>query len=123
MNSRKSRKRRGFTLIELIIVVAIIGIIAMAIIPNVNGVIASNQTETFEQNCRVLANAIEMYKNDHSGKLPEDSSEFDAYIAGGLNALWDDPAGATYQKIAGERKFYCKFTDVTGKEHEKILTA
>lgn len=123
MNSRKSRKHRGMTLLELVVVLAIIGLMAVAIIPNINGVIANNQTETFEQNCKLLASAIEMYKNDHSGNLPEGGGDLDAYIAGGLDALQDSPTGAEYARVAGERKFYCKFTDVTGKEHEKYLTA
>ena len=39
------RKNRGFTLVELLIVIAIIGVIAAVVIPNVTGLIGSGQPE------------------------------------------------------------------------------
>ena len=57
---------RGFSLIELLIVVAIIGIIAVIAIPNLmNAIQRSRQSRTMAD-IRVLGEAVELYQQDHS---------------------------------------------------------
>src|ERR1700674_4809193 len=56
---------RGFTLIELMIVVAIIAILAGILIPNFVNARAQAQTAACESNMRAIATALELYYADN----------------------------------------------------------
>ena len=66
MNTRRSRRAEcGFTLIELMIVVAIIAILAGILIPNFVNARAQAQTAACESNLRQIATALELYYADN----------------------------------------------------------
>jgi prepilin-type N-terminal cleavage/methylation domain-containing protein len=60
------KNRKGFTLIELMIVIAIIGILAAMAIPNFKKAREQAREKACYSNIRVLLGAIEMYNMDHS---------------------------------------------------------
>ena len=60
------KNRKGFTLIELMIVIAIIGILAAMAIPNFKKARASARQKACYSNIRVLQGAVEMYNMDVS---------------------------------------------------------
>ena len=62
----KIMSRKGFTLIELMIVIAIIGILAAIAIPNFRKAREQAREKACYANIRVLLGAIEMYNMDHS---------------------------------------------------------
>ena len=60
------KNRKGFTLIELMIVIAIIGILAAMAIPNFKKARASARQKACYSNLRVIQGAVEMYNMDVS---------------------------------------------------------
>lgn len=68
-------KKRGFTLIELMIVIAIIGILAAIAIPNFRKAREQAREKACYANMRVLLGAIEMYNMDHSAMISDCSGD------------------------------------------------
>ena len=64
------RYRTAFTLIEILIVVAILGILAAVTLPSIQGHITKAKEATAKDNLRTLRQAIERYANDHDGIPP-----------------------------------------------------
>jgi len=84
MNPRTSRKIRGFTLIEILVVVVIIGILGALIVPNVVGRGDQARLTAARNDLRAVANALDMYKLDNFQYPSTDQ---------GLEALVTMPSG------------------------------
>jgi prepilin-type N-terminal cleavage/methylation domain-containing protein len=81
--------RRGFSLLELVIVVMIIGIIAAIAIPRMSRGSAGAADSALSGNLSVLRSAIDLYSAEHAGKYPTAAA-----IADQLTKYTDD-SGAT----------------------------
>ena len=70
MKSARTMLRRGFSLIELVIVIVIIGIIAAIAIPRMSRGAEGANDSALKANLAVLRNAIDLYQTEHEGKYP-----------------------------------------------------
>ena len=64
------KKKKGFTLIELMIVIAIIAILAAILVPNFMRARASGQLTACKANLKNQGTALEMYATDNNGRYP-----------------------------------------------------
>ena len=62
---KRTKGDKGFTLIELIVVIAVLGVLATLIIPKVVGVKSDAETKAMEANERIIRNALERYYLDN----------------------------------------------------------
>src|SRR5262245_5420103 len=62
--------RHGFSMIELVIVVVIIGIVSAIAIPRLAGASDNSRVSTMKATLKILDTAAEMYAAEHDGMLP-----------------------------------------------------
>jgi type IV pilus assembly protein PilA len=67
---KKSRNQKGFTLVELMVVVAIIGILSAIAVPVYRNVTEKAERSAVEANLRTIDGAIIMYQANNSGTDP-----------------------------------------------------
>lgn len=88
MTTRAQHARRGFTLIEMIIVVAIISILVSIAVPVYQQHLLHAKEAVLKEDLYSMRNAIDQYSQD-KGKAPQDLN--DIVTAGYLRLLPKDP--------------------------------
>ncbi len=105
-NNLKSRRLQGFTMIEIMVVVAIIAVLAVMIIPQVTGRDDQAKVTRAKQDIRALSAALELYKLDNH-RFPTTEEGLKALVTappsaknwaqgGYVKILRDDPWGSPY---------------------------
>jgi general secretion pathway protein G len=72
---KKTRATRGFTLVELVVVVAIIGLLASMVIPNMARMANRAREAAVKQNMHLLQTAVEDFAVLSTGRYPDDGSD------------------------------------------------
>lgn len=92
------RKERGFTIIELLIVIAIIGILATLVLTNFRGAQAKGRDTVRQNDINSMYQKLEEHYNDQ-GSYP--TGDFTATLFPGIDAgAFDDPDGNDVNQTA-----------------------
>ncbi len=65
--------RKGFTLIEIVVIIVILGIMAVIIVPRLAGVKMTSNESVAQANLRTIAAAMETYASEHNGDYPDNT--------------------------------------------------
>ena len=79
-----TRKNRGFTLVELLVVIGIIAVLVGILLPALNKARAAASKVKCAAQLRNLGQALAIYANSSRGKMPQHGVD-------GLNWMWDVP--------------------------------
>lgn len=97
LKTRNIARSQAFTLIELLTVIAIIGILAAILIPVVGSVRESARSARCISNLRQIHTGFILYSNDNAGRLPFGGNENRVQFADGVHLTrWN---GAIYAYI------------------------
>ena len=107
-NQDMQRRDAGFTLIEILLVVVIIGILAAIAVPRLGGRVGQSQVAAARASIGAISTAIDLYETDN-GKLPDSLQNL---ITKGSEPNWNgpylrkaeslkDPWGLEFQYTAG----------------------
>ena len=124
----KTDKQKGFTIIELVVVIAIIGILAAVVMVNVISYIGKGRDAAIKSNlANTMVAATLYYEGTPSGSVacadPGVKAAYDAAaLISGAESCADDTGKycACAQLVSNTAKYFC--VDSTGNKRESAIT-
>ena len=104
------KRKRGFTLIEIMVVVVIIGLLAAFVGPEIWSMFFAGQQDIASAKCRDLHNKVNFWMIQKKTGIPDDLSELEEPLSKGDDQPYitvePDPWGNDYYiRPTGRRKF------------------
>lgn len=107
---KRKAQQSGFTLLEVMVVIAILGLLAAMIVPNVIGQSEQAKVKLARTNMAGIANALDLYKLDNH-RYPTTAQGLEALVkqptdtpnwnpAGYLKDMPEDPWGTPYAYLS-----------------------
>jgi len=95
--THRSTRRQGFTLIEILIVVIILGILAAIVIPQFSGATTDARNSSLSSTLQTVKIQIATYRLQHRDKLPDLTASWDCMThKTDINGKIDPPNGPTF---------------------------
>jgi len=105
MNKYLSGLQRGFTLVELLIVVIILAILAAIVVPQFASSTVDAKIASLDSNLANIRSALDLYYQQHGGRYPGHYQETDGTTV----------AGTAVAKLAAMKAQLTLYTDLNGK--------
>lgn len=114
-----TKYKNGFTIVELLIVIVIIGILAALVIVAYNGIQNKAVETSVQTDVRNIVNKVEAYKSE-SGVYPIDSTQLDTIRTGVAQSTYDLTTGnVMYCASSGGVDFRIVVRAKTGKMYSR----
>ena len=121
----KKNNKKGFTLVELVIVVAVMAILVAVAIPTVKSITESAKSSVNKTNAQTIESMIKLAQADEEAALTADKIDkalTDAQL--GITSgsyVYDPTSGACFLgSSAGTTQFVITFTNTTGADAVKV---
>lgn len=128
------RRRNGFTLVELLVVIGIIAVLISVLLPSLNRARAAANAIQCSSNMRQIGAAFEMYANESKGWIPLATNNTDATYdsllakyAGNKVSVTDLGLASVKSVVTGPNLFVCpsdefpRYNNCASRSYSRIL--